>query len=517
VAKKKYVLAYDLGTTGNKATIFDNEGRLVASVFADYQTHYSDGLFVEQEPEDWWDAICNATNKLLEASKINKLDFACLTFSGQMMGCLPVDKNGEPLGRALIWADQRGVKQAERLISRLGEEYIYRTVGHRPNASYSAAKIMWIKDNEPDRFKRTYKFLQAKDFIAAKMTGNFYTDYSDASGTNLFDINNLTWSDEIIEAAGIAKDTLPEAVPSTKIVGKLKKSVALELGLTEGIPVVIGGGDGCCAAAGAGVIAPRRGAAYNYLGSSSWIGLATEKPIIDPQLRTFNWVHVVPGLYTPTGTMQAAGTSYQWFKECLCPMEVQEAKDKGCSPYQIMDEEAATVSAGSNNLIYLPYLIGERSPYWNSSAKAAFVGLSIQHTRSHMIRAVMEGVAFNLKIILDAFTSQGAEINEVCLIGGGAKGKVWRQILADIYKKELIIPYLLDEATSMGAALTGGVGIGLYNGFSFANKMLKVNEIVKPNKRNYAIYSKLYELFREVYISLEPNFKIMEIRKCITI
>jgi len=507
LANKRYIIAYDLGTTGNKATIFDNEGNLVASAFKSYQTYYSGNLNVEQNPEDWWNAVCNATKELLEKSRINKSMLACLTFSGQMMGCVPVDKNGEPLGHALIWADQRGTKQAELLISKLGKEYIYQTVGHRPSASYSAAKIMWIKDNESDRFKRIYKVLHAKDFIVARMTGNFYTDYSDASGTNLFDINNLTWSDEIIKAAGLVKDILPEAVPSTKVVGKLKNSVAIELGLIEGIPVVIGGGDGCCAAAGAGVIAP--GTTYHYLGSSSWIGLATEKPIIDPLMRTFNWVHVIPGLYSPTGTMQAAGASYQWARDVLCPTEIKEAEEKSVSPYQIMDEKVAKIPTGSSNLLYLPYLMGERSPYWNPSAKGAFVGLTIKHTREHMIRSVMEGVALNMRIIMNSFIEQGAVINKIRLIGGGAKGNVWRRILADVFNKTIIIPNLLDEATSMGAALIGGVGVGIYSDFDFINKMFRIKEIINPDENNSKIYNRIYPAFKGAYKGLKEVYEIL--------
>lgn len=505
---KRYIIAYDLGTTGNKATIFDDEGNLVSSAFSGYKTYFPKTSWVEQEPKDWWKAIGSSNKKLLEKSGVKPYEIACLTFSGQMMGCVPVDKNDEPLGQALIWADQRGVKQTERLISKLGKEYIYRIVGHRPSASYSAAKIMWIKDNEPERFKRIYKVLHAKDFIAARMTGNFYTDYSDASGTNLFDINNLTWSDEIIEAAGLLKDILPEAVPSTEVVGKLKKSVALELGLTEGIPVIIGGGDGCCAAAGAGVIAP--GATYHYLGSSSWIGIATEKPIIDPQMRTFNWVHVVPGLYSPTGTMQAAGASYQWMRDILCPIETKEAEEKGINPYQIMDERAAKIPVGSSNLLYLPYLMGERSPYWNTLAKGAFIGFSIKHTRDHMIRAVMEGVALNLKIILDAFIEQGAEIDKIRLIGGGAKSIIWRNILSDMFNKTIIIPNLLDEATSMGAALIGGVGVGIYDDFGFADKMFKIKENIIPDENNSKIYNRIYPAFKDAYKGLEGVYNILK-------
>ncbi len=505
--RQKYIIAFDLGTTGNKATIFDENGEMVSSTFSGYSTYYPLSGFAEQEPEDWWKAVVLACKVLMDKSSVQTNEIACLTFSGQMMGCVPVDRDANPIGRALIWADQRGVKQADRLMAELGQKEIYQTVGHRPSASYSAAKIMWIRDNEPERFKNIYKVLHAKDFIAARMTGKFNTDYSDASGTNLFDLNKLCWSKEILKAIGLSMDILPDAVPSTKIIGNLQKKAAENMGLIEGIPVVIGGGDGSCAAAGAGVTAP--GTAYHYLGSSSWIGLATEEPIFDPLMRTFNWVHVVPGLYSPTGTMQTAGASLQWFKDNLCPSEIEQAEKNGISPYQVMDSEAAKIPPGSDSLLYLPYLMGERSPHWNPLARGAFIGLSISHSRSHMIRSVLEGVGLNLKIILEAFLDQGAQIDKIRLIGGGAKGDVWRKILADIYNKTVIIPNLLDEATSMGAALVGGIGIGLYNDFDFINQMFKVKEQLDPDEEYAQKYNELFPIFKEAYQSLIATYSAL--------
>jgi xylulokinase len=226
-------------------------------------------------------------------------------------------------------------------------------------------------------------------------------------------------------------------------------------------------------------------------------------------MRTFNWVHVVPGLYSPTGTMQAAGASYQWMRDILCPMETKEAEEKGISPYQIMDKKSAKIPVGSSNLLYLPYLMGERSPYWNPLAKGAFIGLSIKHTRNHMIRAVMEGVALNLKIILDAFIEQGAEIDKIRLIGGGAKSIIWRKILADVFNKTIIIPHLLDEATSMGAALIGGVGVGIYDDFGFADKMFKIKESIIPDENNSKIYNRIYPAFKDAYKGLEGVYDIL--------
>ncbi|MBE3580071.1 MAG: xylulokinase [Thermoanaerobacteraceae bacterium] len=504
MAEGNYVIAYDLGTTGNKATLYSSMGTLEASTFVGYDTYFPHPNWAEQDPEEWWRAVCIATKDLLEKGGINPSQIACVCFSGQMMGCVPVTRDVKPLGRAIIWADQRAVKQAQRLTDSVGESEVYKITGHRPSAAYSAAKIMWLMDHEKESFSRIYKVLHAKDFVIARLTGQFVTDYSDASGMNLFDIRRLSWSKEILLAAQIPEGILPEPRPSTDIVGSIQKDVAHEVGLLPGTPVVIGGGDGACAAAGAGVV--REGSAYNYVGSSSWIGVATGQPLYDREMRTFNWVHVVPGMYSPTGTMQAAGASYQWLRDQLCLAEVQRASVEGKSPYSVMDEEALNVPAGAGGLLYLPYLMGERSPRWNPKARGALIGLSITHTRAHLIRAVMEGVAYNLKVILDAFLEQGARIESVRLIGGGAKGQVWPRILADVYQIPILKAAHLDEATSLGAAITGGVGVGLFDSFDIADRLFKATEQLQPNPDNVEKYRDLYKLFNAAYSALENVF-----------
>lgn len=501
---KQYIIAYDLGTTGNKATLYSSEGRLEASTFVGYETYFPATNWVEQDPADWWNAVCRATRELLLMGQVEPANIACVSFSGQMMGCVPVTREAEPVGRAIIWADQRAVKEADRLIAQLGMEKIYRLTGHRASAAYSAAKIMWLKAHLGHAFSKIYKTLHAKDFIVARLTGEYVTDYSDASGMNLFDIGKLDWSAEILAAAGLSPDILPEPHPSTAIVGQIKAEAAREVGLLAGTPVVIGGGDGSCAAAGAGVV--EEGSAYNYVGSSSWIGIATDRPILDPKMRTFNWVHVVPGLYSPTGTMQAAGASYQWLRDRLCPEEVAAAKAAGISPYAVMDQEAAAIPPGADNLLYLPYLLGERSPRWNPNARGTLIGLTIKHTRAHLIRAFMEGVAFNLKVILEAFLEQGAKVEAMRLIGGGANGKVWPQIMADIYQVPILKAAYLEEATSLGAAITGGVGIGIFPDFSVARQLFAATEEVKPDSANKAKYQHLFGLFNQAYEALENIF-----------
>jgi xylulokinase len=504
---KPYILAHDLGTTGNKATLYDQEGALVSSAFFGYKTEYAHTSWAEQDPEDWWQAVCASTRNLLEQTRVRADAVACIVFSGQMMGCVPLDRKARPLRKAIIWADQRSVEQERWVGERVHPEVVYRITGHRLSASYSLNKILWLRDHQPDVYQAAYKFVHAKDAVVARLTGVFVTDISDASGMNLYDLEAGTWSERILQAAELDPAKLPELRQSIDVVGEVLPEVAGEVGVAAGTPVVIGGGDGPCAAAGAGVVS--EGSAYNYVGSSSWIALATEKPIYDPAYRTFTFGHVVPGMVMPTGTMQAAGASYQWTRDQLCPVEVGAAEALGVSPYELMNLGADTSPAGANGLIFLPYLLGERSPRWNPRARGAFVGLTIRHTRADMVRAVLEGVTMNLRVILDAFRAQGARIDAMRLIGGGARGRFWNRIMADIYGMPVHRLTILEEATSMGAALTGGVGVGLYPGFSMIETMNQVREVIEPDPVAQAAYEAIYPVFEAAYQALVPVYDMM--------
>ncbi len=502
--EKAYILAHDLGTSGDKATLYDAEGKLCASSFGSYQTYYLDGGGVEQDSDEWWKAVCESTQALLAKTGIKSTSIACVTFSAQMMGVLPVDRNGKPLRRSIIWADLRSGKQAEYFASRMPMEEVYRITGHRLTSSYSATKLLWVRDNEPDIYKKTYKILQAKDFIVRKLTGAFATDYSDACGTNLFDILKRRWSEDILKAIDIPLSVLPEAHASTDIVGRVTEEAARATGLAAGTPVVIGGGDGCCAATGAGAVEP--GLTYNVIGSSSWIAMATKEPIFDPKMRTFNWVHLDEKLYSPCGTMQAAGYSFSWLKDNLCAYEADVAKRTGGNAYDLIEAEIEKAEAGSKNLLFLPYLLGERSPRWNPAAKGAFVGLTISHTKAEVYRSVIEGVSFNLKVILDTF-NQMVPIDEVIVIGGASRSKVWLNILADIWQKPVLIPRFLEEATSLGAAVCGGVAAGIFPDFSVARKFNDVVETIKPDPNMRERYMSLYSIFNETYDALVPVYE----------
>ncbi len=494
------ILAHDLGTTGNKATLFSLDGTLIASVTREYETFYPQNGWVEQNPEDWWEAVVTSTRELLDRSGTAASDVACICFSAQMMGCLIVDDEGKSLHNMLIWADTRSAKQEAEIVHRVGMEKFYRTTGHRASASYSAAKLMWLRDNVPEAYNKAHKLLNAKDYILHKMTGRFVTDYSDASSTNLLDLNRLDWSKEILDALEIPPGILPELHASTDIAGKLVKEAADILGLLQGTPVVIGGGDGSCACVGAGVV--KEGSAYNVLGSSSWISMASKKPVYDDALRTFTWVHLDKNLYTPCGTMQAAGYSYRWFRDALCPG----------MPYDAINEWAEASKPGANGLLFLPYLLGERSPRWDLSARGAYVGLSVSTSRGDMARAVMEGVALNLKIILDILNG-ACEIDKVTMIGGGAKGALWLQILSDVWQKPLLCIENPGEATSMGAAVCGGVGIGAFDSFAAVSRFTKPIKEIIPNKNNARLYEKLSKAFEMAYHGLrEADAALIKIR-----
>ena len=497
---KNYIMAHDLGTTGNKATLYDAAGQLVGSAFYGYATEYAHPRWAEQDPEDWWKAVCTSTHQLLEQTGVSNDDIACITFSGQMMAAVPLDRNARPLRSAIIWADQRSTEQVNWLLERISFDEMYTITGHRLSESYSLLKMLWIRDHQPDIYRRAHKFVHAKDAMVARLTGNFVTDMSDASGMDLYDLATGAWSPQILAAADIDPTQLPDVHRSIDVVGEVLPSVAEKVGVAAGTPVVIGGGDGVCASTGAGVVA--EGAAYNYVGSSAWIALATPKPLLDPAYRTFCYCHLVPGMFMPTGTTQSAGASYQWARDQICEGESRTAMDLPVNVYDLMNERAAQSPPGANGLLFLPYLMGERSPYWNPKARGAFVGLTIRHTRADMLRAVLEGVTMNLCMTLDAFRAQGARVDAMRLIGGGAKGRLWNQIMADVYGLPVHRLAILDEATSMGAALAGGIGVGLYPGFEMARMMNPVAESIEPNPRAQSVYAELSSLFRETYAAL---------------
>ncbi len=502
----KYIIAHDLGTSGNKATLFSEEGQLMGSTVYAYDCHYFNDNWAEQNPEDWWKAVCDTTRGLIAKTGIDKKDVAAVSFSGQMMGCLCVDKDGNPLRPSIIWADQRSIAQQNAIAERISLSDYYHIAGHRNAASYGLQKLMWVRDNEPEIYKNTYKTLNAKDYIVFKLTGTICTEPSDACGYGCLDLKSLSWSEKILDIAGIDAGKFPEIKPSTYVAGGVTAEAAELCGLAEGTPVVLGGGDGLTANVGAGSVRP--GQTYACMGSSAWIASTSDKPVFDDQMRTVTWAHIVPGMYSPNGTMQAAGLSYSWLKNQMAKFESAEAEKLGKSAYDLINAAIEKSPVGANGIIFLPYMLGERAPRWNPAAKGAFIGLKMENERQDVFRSVLEGVTMNLEIILSILRKH-LTIEEILVIGGGAKGAVWRQMMADIYDARIKVPSMLEEANSMGAAVTGGVGVGLFKSFDEIDRFLKITDVHEPNPANVKAYEPIKALFEDCYQAMMPVYDKM--------
>lgn len=490
------LIAHDLGTTGNKASLHHDDGRLVSSVTVPYPAHFATGGVAEQDPHDWWSAVVEATRSLIARTGTSPADVAGLVVGGQMMGAVLLDADGEPARPAIIWADTRAGAQQRELEAALGAEHAYGILGHRLNPTYSVEKIMWVRDNEPDVWARVRRFCIAKDFIVLRLTGRLATDRSDASGTNAYDQRTGTWSDEVLQAARLDPALFPEILDATAVAGTLTDAAAQALGLHTGVRVVMGGGDGPLAAVGSGVVAPEDGA-YVCLGTSSWISFAADAPLHDPAMRTFTFDNVVPGSFVPTATMQAGGASVQWIAEALSPDPAHPETGR------LTAEASADVD--TDDLYFLPYLLGERSPHWDPDARGAFVGLSRHHTRAHLVRAVLEGTAFNLLSCIQAFRAAGATIDRIDAVGGGAQSDVYLSVLADVWGVPVRRRTIVEEANSLGAAVTGAVGLGLAD-FSAARALSEVTAEFTPDPTRHAVYAERHARFADAYTALAPWF-----------
>lgn len=499
------LLTHDLGTTGNKATLVADDGSLIASRTVSYPVRFVGDGTAEQDPGDWWRAFVEATRALLGEQQADPAAIEAVSFSGQMMGVVGVDSAGDPVRPAIIWADTRSTVQCDRLIAEVGMERGYAITGHRLNPTYSLTKIMWLRDNEPDTYAKISTVLQAKDFLALKLTGVRATDPSDASSTNAYDQQAAGWSEELIGAAGVRRSIFPEIVASTDVVGTVTKQAAQETGLSAGTPVVMGGGDGPMAALGAGIIDPASGA-YAYLGSSSWVSVSADEPLHDPQMRTMTFNHVLAGRFVPTATMQTGGAALQWITEVLEP--------RADNAYALLLAETAQASASEHGLFFLPHLLGERSPYWNPHARAAFVGLQMNDDRAAMVRAVLEGVAFNLYTGLLAFVENGVDITAVDAIGGAANAGLLLDIFADVWGVPVTSRELVSEAGAIGAAVVAGLGVGVFSGPEAARTIsgaqrAEASAEHEPDDQRHRRYRQDYRQFLDGYRALEPWFETL--------
>jgi len=506
VSRADVVLAHDLGTTGNKATLFTPEGELLAAHYLPYPTEYPRPGWVEQDPDDWRRAFVSSTKAVLEKGGIRPEELAAVTFSAHMLGCIPMGKDGSLLRRkAVLWPDHRSEEQAKIIEERIGwEEFYRRTGGGLELALYPAAKMLWLKENEPELYRQTHVFLGTKDLLVHWLTGRFVTDYSDASNTGLLDLTERRWAEDYLEVLGLDRGKLPEVLPSAEVVGRISRKTAKETGLAPGTPVVLGGGDVPCAAVGAGVVS--EGTAYNYIGSASWVAVAGAKGVFDPEMRPFTLCHLVPGMYVSQLATYSAGVVHEWFKDQVCVAEVRDAKRQGINPYDLMDEAAAGSPPGANGLIFLPYLRPGGAPFHDLDARGALLGLELRHTRADVLRAVLEGINLNIGLVCDALEKgTGAPFEELRAIGGGAKSRVWLRILASVLGKRVTTLTTSQEANCLGAAMTAYVALGWYEEFQQAAAgMITVAEQIDPDPRSVPVYKSLAQLFRRACEQVAP-------------
>lgn len=489
-------LGIDVGTSGSRAVAVDTDGRVVASFTSEHAAFASPEIgWAEQEPEDWWRAVREAVAGVLRV--VSAAEISAVSFSGQMHGSVFLDESDAVIRPALLWCDQRTEKQCAEITERIGKERLIELVANPAIAGFTLPKILWLRQNEPENFARVRSILLPKDFIRLRLTGDHASDVADSSGTLLFDVRNRRWSDEMLDAFGLDRGLMPRVYESVEATGVVSEPGAAATGLRAGTLVVAGAGDNAAGAIGMGIVSP--GSMSATIGTSGVIFAVTDAPRIDLKGRIHTLCHAIPGRWHNTGVTQGAGLSLKWFRENLDP----------ASGYDEMTAAAAKIPSGSDGAIWLPYLMGERTPHLDARARAAFVGLTASHTKAHLTRAVMEGVAFSLRDSLEIFLELGAVVDSVRLGGGGAKSALWRQIQADAYKLPCEI-IEADEGAAFGAAILAGVGAGHWQSVDEAcAASIKVAEKTIPNGDSSDSLDRNYAAYRLLYAALRPAMNIL--------
>lgn len=499
-----YIIGVDIGTSGTKTVLFDESGKVIASKTIEYPMYQPKNGYAEQDPKDWADATVNTLKAVVSQSGVSKDDIKGIGLSGQMHGLVMLDKDNEVIRNSIIWCDQRTAKEVEEMNAKLGERKLIEITANPALTGWTAAKILWVKNNEPQNYERCRHILLPKDYIRFILTGEYATEVSDASGMQLLDVPNRCWSDEILSTLEIDKSLLGKVYESCEVTGTLTKKMAELTGLNEGTIVVGGAGDNAAAAVGTGVV--EDGKAFTTIGTSGVVFAHTSSISIDALGRVHTCCAAVPGAWHVMGVTQGAGLSLKWFRDNFCGSEKETAKLMGVDEYYLMDKEAETVEVGSNRLLYLPYLMGERTPHLDPNARGVFFGLSAMHTKKDMLRAVMEGVSYSLRDCVEVFREMKIDINDMMACGGGGSSPLWRSMLADLYNCP-VKTLASKEGPALGVALLASVGAGIYSSVGEACKqVIEVNKIQEPNAQNVGEYEKYYQLYREIYPALKNSF-----------
>jgi len=497
-----YVAALDLGTTGCRTFIFDITGSILSSDYQEWESFYPVPSYVEQDANLWWESIKKTIEAAIKKSGIDKSEIVSLSVTNQRETIVPVDKEGTPLHNALVWQDRRTTEQVDFIKDKIGIDKIYSTTGLTIDPYFSATKILWFKDEKPNIYRKTHKFLLVSDFIIYKLTGKYVSDFSNLSRTMLFDINKLKYSEDIASELEIDLDKMPESLESGVDIGEITTEETL---FDKKTLVITGAGDQQAAALGVGVVSPGR--IKLTTGTGSFILAYLEKPNFDPQKRVLCSCHAIPGAWVQEASIFTSGAFLRWFRDQLGGEECVKAEEQNQDPYEILTEEAEKSPIGANGLLAIPHLVGAGAPYWNPYARGIIYGLSLGHKRRDIVRAILEGVAFEVKKNIEVFGELGIETKELRLTGGGSRSDFWNQIYSDVLGLTCV-RNLIEEATSLGAAILAATGAGLFSDIAkAAENVCKVENKWNPDLNRHEFYQDIYQLSNDLYKYLnEKNF-----------
>jgi xylulokinase len=490
------LLGIDVGTGGTRALIIDERGRVLASATEEHAPFASPQIgWAEQKPEDWWRACAIAIRKALSVTNIAADEIACVGLSGQMHGAVMLDEQDRVVRPALIWCDVRTDKQCQELTEKIGADRLIQLTCNPALPNFTLTKFLWVREHEPENWKRVRSVMLPKDYVRFRITGERAIDVADASGTLLLDVAHRRWSREMLDATQIDERILPKVYESQEVCGKISTEGAAATGLKEGTPVVAGAGDQAAGATGMGIVVP--GAVSATIGTSGVVFAATDRPAMDPKGRLHTFCHAIPGRWHVMGVTQAAGLSLRWFRDNLC----------SDLDYERLTGEASKVAPGADGLLWTPYLMGERTPHLDGQARAALVGLTASHTRGHIVRAILEGVAFSLRDSFTIFEEMNVPVRSIRLGGGGARSNLWRQIQSDVYGHDVEVVEA-EEGAAYGAAILAGVGAALWPSVDAAcAAVIRVAQRVAANPNVVSKMSASYAAFRRVYPATRSVFK----------
>ncbi len=494
-------IGIDIGTSGTKAIAIDANGKILGEATASYPLHQPKPLWSEQDPEDWWKATVETVKSVVKTAQLKPSQVKAIGLSGQMHGAVFLDKHNQVIRPAILWNDQRTFEECVEIESAAGgRAELIKLVANPALTGFTAPKILWLRKNELANFERISKVLLPKDEIRRRLTGEFATDVSDASGMLLFDVAKRTWSKTLLTKLDLSSDLFAQAYESQEITGKLTAEVAALLGLTTDCVVVAGAGDCAAGAIGNGIV--REGLVSTSIGSSGVVFAHSENFAVDPSGRLHTFCHAVKGKWHLMGVTLAAGASLQWFRNNLCLTD-------DASIYEQLTAEAKAIKAGSDGLFFLPYLSGERTPYADPDARGSFIGLTLGHSRGHLVRSIMEGVTYSLNDSLTIMRELNISIEEIRASGGGAKSALWRQIQADVFNESISL-LTAEHGAAYGVALLAAVGAGAFTSIEEAcDATISVRHQSKPDTTASRFYRRAFPVYQGLYHSLKDNFKQM--------